>query len=66
MFTRDVIIPLDIMMLLVDSTRGTGRYWALTDRVSTRADWTYSDQITSFDSDGFTVGDNSSGANSVI
>ena len=48
----------------VDSTRGTGRYWAITDRdANTRSNYQYSDQITSFDSDGFTLGDNGSNGN---
>ena len=48
----------------VDSTRGTGRYWAINSvDANIRSNYTYSDQITSFDSDGFTVGNNSSGGN---
>ena len=47
---------------VVDSVRGTGRYWALTSVAANRSNYTYSDQITSLDSDGFTVGDDASNA----
>ena len=48
---------------VMDSVRGNGRVWAPQSVARSHSDLQLSDQISSFDSDGFTVGDNASNGN---
>ena len=48
---------------VMDSVRGNGRLWTPQSSSHSHADLQFSDQIVSFDSDGFTVGDNASNGN---